>query len=669
MKSLFTFLLWAVIAWLLFRACSPPQQNLAEVNVDFYAEDFTDHSAEEQTFVLENDKLWTKWSSIGGSCLEVRVKEFTPELMHGAEVTEDDWLYLFKAQGAQPPAGGNDPGTLNYTKRMGLRLFEAGESLGTNLESAVWTAEEVAAENRIIFRIRTETGVDFIKSVTLPQGGYHFDLDVHAEPHSSDFHSRDIGLRLGTGGGVVKEADRFYPNPYVAAGMMEYDEVEDFETYFPNGSLPKNNRRDMVQRWKGDIAYVVEGSKYFLNAIQPVGTSFRGAVAEVLYDEGARFEDALTGLTEDQRKEYRAVYHWETNLAKELGEVPTPKQVGDRAGLDEARVREIQGDLRLRARAVVGAGAWWQSEYWQRASVAGDFSMHLSRPGDPAAAASFQWYVGPKDKSILQPYGAISTIPEFADYGSSFFYRMFLTTWIAPLIMWLLNMFHALVGNWGVAIILLTILVRALLMPLNRRSQLKMAEYQVKMQKVKPLMDAVNKKWAKDPKRKQQEMTKLYREHQVAPPLGGCLPPFLQMPIFIGLFAALRSSLDLRQQPFFGWMEDLSRPDALIDFGGPIAEFFPLSGVTSFNLLPILMVILWVVHQRTMPKPADPQQQQMQKIMTFMPILFGVMLYNYAAGLSLYMITSSAIGIFEAKVIKKKWPVGGPDNASETMTG
>ena len=116
-------------------------------------------------------------------------------------------------------------------------------------------------------------------------------------------------------------------------------------------------------------------------------------------------------------------------------------------------------------------------------------------------------------------------------------------------------------------------------------------------------------------------------------------------------------------------MEDLSRPDALIDFGGPIADFFPLTAVTTFNLLPIIMVVLWVAHQKSMPKPADPNQAQMQKIMTFMPILFGIMLYNYAAGLSLYMITSSAIGIFEAKVIKKKWPVAGTSDPSETMTG
>ena len=232
----------------------------------------------------------------------------------------------------------------------------------------------------------------------------------------------------------------------------------------------------------------------------------------------------------------------------------------------------------------------------------------------------------------------------------------------------LLNIFHSIAGNWGVAIILLTMLVRGALMPLNRRSQLKMAEYQVKMQKVKPLLEKINKKYGKDPKKKQEETMKLYKQHKVTPPLGGCLPILLQMPIFIGLFAALRSATDLRQQPFFGWIEDLSRPDALIELSGPLASFFPLSAVTSFNLLPVIMVVLWVAHQKSMPKPADPNAAQMQKIMTFMPILFGVMLYNYAAGLSLYMITSSLIGIFESKVIKKKWPVSGP-SGDDAVTG
>jgi YidC/Oxa1 family membrane protein insertase len=94
-----------------------------------------------------------------------------------------------------------------------------------------------------------------------------------------------------------------------------------------------------------------------------------------------------------------------------------------------------------------------------------------------------------------------------------------------------------------------------------------------------------------------------------------------------------------------------------LDFGGPIADLPLLSSMTTLNILPIIMVVLWVYHQRSMPKPTDPQQAQMQKMMTMMPIIFGFVLYNYAAGLSLYMIVSSLIGIFEQRVIRKRWPV------------
>ncbi|MDP6962731.1 MAG: membrane protein insertase YidC, partial [Planctomycetota bacterium] len=224
-------------------------------------------------------------------------------------------------------------------------------------------------------------------------------------------------------------------------------------------------------------------------------------------------------------------------------------------------------------------------------------------------------------------------------------------------ILWLLQMFYSLAGNYGIAIILLTILVKLAVFPIMRTSQIKMALYQAKMAEVKPQLDAINKKYANDAQKKNQATMEIYKKHRLSPPIGGCLPMFLQMPIFIGLFQALRSSILLRHEPFFGWIEDLSQPDALIDFGGPLIDFPILSGMTSLNLLPIIMVVLWIIHQRSMPKPTDPQQAQMQKMMAMMPLIFGLVLYNYAAGLSLYMIISSLIGIFEQRVIRKRWPV------------
>ncbi len=666
-RTLLTLGLWAIIAWLLFRACSPKQETPEEVNTDYRPEIFTEAGDEARTVVLENDLVWSLWSTEGAGCLEIKLKKFTPTKVTDHEPDENDWLVLFRAQRGMPKAEGAADSPLYYRKRLGLRMVEAERQLGTSLDAAVWELEQVKPDT-LQFRLQTENGVSLLKQVKLPTSRYHFDVEVFAKAETDQMTGKDLSLRLGTGGGIVREPDTFYPNPYVAVGQMQSGVVDDFEQYFPKGDLPGNLRRDAAARWRGQLAYVVEGSKYFLSALRPLDGAFVGAVAETLYDDRARVADILSGLDDEDKDRYLLVASNERSLTSELGRAPENEEIAAATGLTAADVVTIRLDLKNRTNGVtLKNGVWYRGPYWKRSSIAGDFNLHISRPADPAAQASFQWYVGPKDNSILSDYGNLKSISAYADYGSSFFYKMFLTSWIAPTIMALLNIFHSIAGNWGIAIILLTMLVRGALMPLNRRSQLKMAEYQVKMQKVKPLLEKINKKYGKDPKKKQEETMKLYKQHSVTPPLGGCLPILLQMPIFIGLFAALRSATDLRQQPFFGWIEDLSRPDALIDLGGPVASFFPLSAVTSFNLLPVIMVVLWVAHQKSMPKPADPNAAQMQKIMTFMPILFGIMLYNYAAGLSIYMITSSLIGIFEAKVIKKKWPVGG--EPSEPVTG
>ncbi len=232
---------------------------------------------------------------------------------------------------------------------------------------------------------------------------------------------------------------------------------------------------------------------------------------------------------------------------------------------------------------------------------------------------------------------------------------------VAKALLRVLRFFHGLVGNWGVAIILLTLCVRLALFPLNRRAQTAMARYQKKMKRVQPKLEEIKARYADDPQKLREAQARIMQEERAFPPLGGCLPVFLQMPVFIGLYSALRTSFDLRQAPFFGWIHDLSCPDRLLELDLRLPL---LPDVRYLNLLPILMVVLWVLQQRGMPKPADEQAARMQKMMMFMPVVFGVMLYNYAAGLSLYMITTSGCSIVEQKVIRKLWPID--DSEQET---
>jgi YidC/Oxa1 family membrane protein insertase len=616
MKSrIFILVLWALVAILLVRACLP-SKTPADTAVGAVAlEDFSQPAASDYPLVLENDFLRSEWSALGASCGRVLLKKYTTERVSGTPGPED-WLVLHDSRRVIPkvPRPGAN-GANYYRKRDAFRLVETSDLLfppdpatgaKANLDSVTWTVEPNAASNGLSFSWTAPNGVKIVKSINLVAGTYHLESSV-AVIAPADAGPAVLGqtlaLRLGTGGGIETTPDPYYRNPWVACGMAEYGQLEDVEFYFPDGTLPGS--RAVAKRWTGAIPFVAEGSKYFLSAIHSRSKDFSGAVAEVFFDDAAFYEKA-----------------------KDLpqGIVVDPDS----------------------------------TDFWKRASVGGSFTLHLS-PG-VAERQEFLWFIGPKDSKLLggAVYGPLSELPGEADFGTSWFYKISLTHYVAPVILWLLRAFHLVVGNWGVSIILLTILVRVLVFPVTRHSQVKMGEYSARVQKVKPMLDAINQKYASEPKKKQEETMKIYQQHKLTPPVGGCLPILLQMPVFIGLFAALRSSIDLRQQPFAFWIHDLAVPDALVDFGGPVAGFWPLSGIVAFNLLPVVMVVLWILHQRSMPRPTDPQQLQMYKIMAIMPVIFGLVLYNYASGLSLYMITSSALGILEQKVIRKRWPVPTP---------
>lgn len=230
---------------------------------------------------------------------------------------------------------------------------------------------------------------------------------------------------------------------------------------------------------------------------------------------------------------------------------------------------------------------------------------------------------------------------------------------MAKLLLNLLGWFYGFVGNWGFAIIMLTILVRGLLAPLNFRMQKSMRSYGAKMAKLKPKLDELKKKHEGDQKAYQQAMVAFQREHKLMPPLGGCLPILLTMPVYLGLFTMLRTAYDLRQQPFLGWIQDLSLSDSLFTLG-----FWP----NDFNLLPLLWIGLFLVMTLRQPLPTDPQQRSMQRMMRIMPMVMGVMLYGYASALLLYMVTSMLWSLGESAVVKKILGPVDPNVASMTPT-
>ncbi len=218
-------------------------------------------------------------------------------------------------------------------------------------------------------------------------------------------------------------------------------------------------------------------------------------------------------------------------------------------------------------------------------------------------------YLGPKQYRLLQSMGY--HLEESVDFG---------VLWpICQVLLSILFLFQSFVSNWGVAIILLTVLVKVVLMPLTHKS-FQSAE---KMKALKPEVDKINEKFKDDPAAKQKEIMAMYKQNKVNP-LGGCIPSLLQMPIWFALYSTLRTSPELYRAPFFGWIHDLSNPD-------------------PYFVTPIIMGAFMFIQQKFTPMTGDSAQAKM--MLYFMPIIFTAMMLFLPSGLTLYILVNTVLSI------------------------
>ncbi len=249
-----------------------------------------------------------------------------------------------------------------------------------------------------------------------------------------------------------------------------------------------------------------------------------------------------------------------------------------------------------------------------------DFEQVELPPGH-SLGHEFRIYIGPKEIHHLE---AVATHLRGA-VGRGW-------AWVAPLTRffgWMLNVCYAVIPNYGVAIILLTILVRAATMPIMARQMRSME----RMRALQPKIKELQAEFGDDRQKQSEAMMKLYRQEGVNP-LGGCLPMLLQFPVFIGLFYALQSSIELRHADFIFWIDDLSAPESLF--------VIPGLGI-PFRVLPVIMGASMILQQKLTPTTVDPAQARMMMIM--MPIMFTVLFYQFPSGLVLYWMISNFLGI------------------------
>jgi len=398
---------------------------------------------------------------------------------------------------------------------------------------------------------------------------------------------------------------------------------------------------------------------------------FRRIVTAVI-DENGRIIDGETTMhadvfkSEDATKELRAAQNqhalWSALGSKYFACIVSPLPIPD----DKKRFPEYWVKT-------LGRAFYPPTDNKNDLSFEQVFALPTIKPRN-SVSISFQVYCGPKSDDLFSRLPEAQSrnygIVRHADLSGCTFQV------IQAAMLWLLTLAHRLVGNYGVAIIILVFVVRLILHPVTKRGQINMMKMQKGMAHLKPKMEALQGQYKHDKQKLNEEVMKLYREEGINPAsqVLGCLPMFLQMPIWVALWTTLNTNVELRHKPFFLWIHDLAAPDALYQPAPPWDFQIPIIGgmigtIHAFNLLPIIMMITMYAQQKFMQKltkPAvppppkldaegrpipDPMAQQ-QKMMSFMTLFFGLLFYNFPSGLNLYILSSNLLGMYEQYRIK-----------------
>jgi YidC/Oxa1 family membrane protein insertase len=281
------------------------------------------------------------------------------------------------------------------------------------------------------------------------------------------------------------------------------------------------------------------------------------------------------------------------------------------------------------------ASAWIPSNSFQKDLYVGKLENNQYRIGVQSKlealgvgqekTETLKLFVGPQEEQVLEKIAPGLELVK--DYGWF--------TILAKPIFWLLEKIHALVNNWGWSIIFLTILIKLAFFPLSAASYKSMA----RMKLVQPKVLELKERHKGEPQKLNQAMMEMYRKEKINP-LGGCFPVLIQIPVFIALYWVLLSSVEMRGAPWWGWIQDLSKPDTLFGvwFGAPI------------GLLPILMAVSMFIQTKLNPTPPDPLQA---KLMMFMPLAFSVMFFFFPSGLVLYWVVNNILSIAQQWQINK----------------
>ncbi|MFW5777303.1 MAG: membrane protein insertase YidC, partial [Spirochaetota bacterium] len=287
--------------------------------------------------------------------------------------------------------------------------------------------------------------------------------------------------------------------------------------------------------------------------------------------------------------------------------------------------------------------------------------LYVSRPVIRASAVedTYHYYAGPKTASVINSYdNADQNAWGFSDLNLREIQETrLLFGWLENTLKWILQIIVRVVPNYGIAIIILTIIVKGALWPLTRKSY----ESNARMQAVQPKMAEIKEKFKDNQQKQNEEMAKLYKKEGVNP-LGGCLPLLAQFPFFLAMYGLFNNHFDLRGATFIpGWISDLSAPDVVVGFG----DFtIPLIGWTAIRGLPIIFVATQLLSTKLTQTPSATQSSGQMKFMQLgLPVIFFFILYNVPSGLLVYWIFSNILTVgqqYYYNKVKKQEPPAAP---------
>jgi YidC/Oxa1 family membrane protein insertase len=300
-------------------------------------------------------------------------------------------------------------------------------------------------------------------------------------------------------------------------------------------------------------------------------------------------------------------------------------------------------------------------------------SVPMTVASGAAADVSVGFYAGPLSRPVIgkdaqaEAVGLLGLV--VYNFGGACGFCTF--PFLTGALLWLLRFLHGyIVFDWALAIIVLVLVVRTILHPVTKWSQIRMQRFGKQMQAMAPKQKKIQEKYGSDPQKLREEMGRLWREEGVSPTgMLGCIPMFLQTPVWIALYATLYFAIELRHEgAFFGvfqkvsggkwwFLGDLAEPDRFIYFGKTLVTLPILGPITSINILPAILGVVFFIQQKYLTPPTTgtmtPEQEQQQKIMKWMMVfMFPVMMYSSPSGLALYFIANSTLGILESRYIR-----------------